>query len=260
MILKVRLAANMSGGLRPSFAVLAILLLSLSVEAAALLLVEQPAPPVIWKGVFTDAQTERGKAVFQAHCSSCHDPREQGEAPLLSGDVFMSNWEGHSVARLYTKIVDEMPANNAGSVSATQKRDAVAFILHENGFPSGATELPAEAGALEAIQIVPESGTVQPRTGAMVVVTGCLARGAPGAWMLTSGTDPVVTRLTTGATEKASTPASLGTRTVQLLHVFPSPDPQRGHRIEAKGFLTRQAPDDLAINVVSLRSLSSACP
>jgi hypothetical protein len=94
----------------------------------------------------------------------------------------------------------------------------------------------------------------------MVVVVGCLARGASGAWMLMRGTDPVVTTLTAGAGEKTASAASLGTRTVQLLHVFPSPDPQRGHRIEAKGFLMRQAPDDLAINVVSLRSLAPACP
>jgi mono/diheme cytochrome c family protein len=127
----------MRGGLRPILALLAILLLSLSVQTAVAEL--QPAPPAIWKGVFTDTQAERGKAVFHAHCASCHDPSEQGEAPLLSGDVFMSNWEGHSVGRLYTKIVDGMPANNADSVSVTQKRDAVAFILHENGFPSGAT-------------------------------------------------------------------------------------------------------------------------
>jgi mono/diheme cytochrome c family protein len=249
----------MRGGLRSSLAVPAILLLSLSVQAAVLL-AQRPAAPAIWKGVFTDAQAERGKAVFQAHCATCHDPREQGEAPLLSGDVFMGNWEGHSVARLYTKIVDEMPANNAGSVSATQKRDAVAFILHENGFPSGATELPAAPEALERIQIVPEGGTVQPRIGAMVVVVGCLARGVSDAWVLTSGTEPLVTTLTAGAGEKPSPVASLGTQTIQLLHVFPSPDPQRGHRIEAKGFLMRQTPDDLAINVVSLRSLAPACP
>jgi mono/diheme cytochrome c family protein len=250
----------MMRGLRPILAVLATLLLSLWVPAAVLRARQASGPPAIWKGVFTDAQSERGKAVFQAHCATCHDPREQGEAPLLSGDVFMSNWEGHSVARLYTKIVDEMPANNAGSVSATQKRDAVAFILHENGFPSGARELPAEADALDEIQIVPEDGIVQPRIGAMVVVVGCLAPGASGAWVLTNTTDPVVTTLTASASEKPSSAASLGTRTVQLLHAFPSPDPQRGHRIEAKGFLMRQTPDELAINVVSLRSLSAACP
>jgi hypothetical protein len=78
--------------------------------------------------------------------------------------------------------------------------------------------------------------------------------------MLTSGTDPMVTTLTAAAGDKMASVPGLGTRTVQLLHVFPSPDPQRGHRIEAKGFLMRQAPDELAINVVSLRSLAPACP
>jgi mono/diheme cytochrome c family protein len=216
---------------------------------------------VIWTGIFTDAEAERGKAVFQEHCASCHDPNVQGEAPLLAGDVFMRNWEGHSVGRLYTKILDEMPANNPGSVTAAQKLDALAYILHENGFPPGSATLSAEPEALERIPIVPEGGSAAPRTGAMVVVVGCLARGAQGEWQLTNGTDPVVTTLAPGRADKPAAAApSPGTRTVELLHVFPSPDSQRGHRIEAKGFLLRQAPDDLAINVVSLRSLSPACP
>ena len=183
-------------GLLQIVAVTAILPLSLFAHAVVGALTPQPAgAPEIWKGLFTDAQVERGRAVFQGHCATCHDPREQGEAPLLSGDVFMRNWEGHTVGRLYTKIVEEMPANNAASVSAAQKRDAVAFILHENGFPSGPAELPAEAEALVRIQIVPESGVAAPRAGAMVVVVGCLVRAAPNEWRLTNSTEPAATTL-----------------------------------------------------------------
>ena len=53
---------------------------------------------------------------------------------------------------------------------------------------------------------------------------------------------------------------SLGTQTVRLLQVFPAPDAQLGHRIEAKGLLVRAAADALAINVVALRTLASTCP
>jgi mono/diheme cytochrome c family protein len=249
----------MSSWRRSTLAVLVTLLL-LSVQAVAILTAQQPAPPEIWKGIFTDAQVERGKAVFDAHCASCHDPREQGEAPLLSGDVFMRNWEGHAVGRLYSKIVNEMPANSAGSVSPAQKKDVVAFILHENGFPSGATELP-ESAALARISIVPESGVVAPRAGAIVVVIGCLGRAAPDDWRLTNSTAPAVTTLTPEAKDEQPAGAkSPGTQTVQLLHVFPRPDSMLGQRIEAKGLLVRAAADALAINVVSLRTLASTCP
>ena len=245
---------------RSSLALTTTLLLLLSAQAAAIVTAQQPARPEIWKGIFTDAQVERGKAVFDAHCGSCHDPREQGEAPLLSGDVFMRNWEGHTVGRLYRKIVDEMPANNAGSVSPAQKKDAVAFILHENGFPSGATELP-EPAALVGISIVPESGVVAPRTGAMVVAIGCLSRAAPSDWRLTNSTAPAVTTLTPEAKDGQQAGAKRpGTHTVQLLQVYPRPDAMLGQRIEAKGLLVRAAADALAINVVSLRTLAPTCP
>ena len=170
-----------------ALAISAIVAVSPFVEARAPTAVQQAAGGTdIWKGVFTTAQADRGKAVFHAHCASCHDPSEQGEAPLLSGDVFMRNWEGHSVGRLYSKIIEEMPANNPESVASAQKLDVLTYILHENGFPSGATPLSGEPETLARIQIVPEGGLTGPRTGAMVVVVGCLGRAAPTEWRLTS--------------------------------------------------------------------------
>jgi mono/diheme cytochrome c family protein len=248
--------------LRPSPEALAIVLLALWTPAFIVLSAQQPAArPEIWKGVFTDAQVERGRSVFQGNCATCHDPREQGEAPLLSGDIFLRNWEGHTVGRLYTKIVDEMPANNAGSLAAAQKLDTVAFILHENGFPSGSTELPAEPEALARIQIVPETGVAAPRAGAMVEVVGCLGRAAADGWRLTNSTAPAATTLALGAKdEQQAGTKNLGTQTVQLLQVFPRPDAMLGHRIEAKGLLVRAAADTLAINVVALRTLAPTCP
>ena len=125
-------------------------------------------------------------------------------------------------------------------------------------FLRAAAELSSESDTLARIQIVPEGGPARPRTGAMVRVVGCLGRAAPNDWLLTNSTEPAVTTLTpAAAAEKAPAMKSLGTQTVRLLHVFPSPDSKRGHRIEAKGFLVREASDALAINVVSLTSLAS---
>jgi len=236
-------------------------LLSFGALQAAAIAQKTETTPAIWKGIFAAAQVERGKAVFRADCATCHDASELGEAPSLAGDTFMRNWEGHTVGRLYTKILEQMPPNNVRSVTPSQKLDVLAYILHENGFPSGADELTADGETLARIHIVPEGGAGPPRTGATVRLVGCLTSAAAKNWELTRSTEPVVTTLAPSTAEElqAAQTTSLGTQTVRLLHVFPSPEPHKGHRIEVKGFLVREA-TSLAINVVSLTSLAAVCP
>ena len=247
--------------LSPSIAFAVRVLVLFGALQAAAIAQKTETTPTIWKGIFTAAQVERGRAVFRADCATCHDASELGEAPSLAGDTFMRNWEGHTVGRLYTKILDEMPANNVGSVSASQKLDVLAYILSENGFPSGAEELTSNGEALARIQIVPEGGARPPRTGAMVRVVGCLTSGAAKNWELASSTEPVVTTLTPPTAEalQSAQTTSLGTQTVRLLQVFPNPERYKGHRIEVKGFLVRDG-TSMAINVVSLTSLAPGCP
>ena len=101
----------------------------------------QDAPP-IWSGVYTAAQAERGHAVMQQHCGECHgEDFGGGEAPALTGSTFMIKWETHTVERLFQKIRDTMPSRGSTAVSEKEKLDAVAYILQQNGFPAGNTEL-----------------------------------------------------------------------------------------------------------------------
>lgn len=213
----------------------------------------------IWDGVFTDAQAERGKVVFQARCVSCHG--HDGEAPELAADPFMRSWEGHTLDRLYVKIRDFMPADSVQSISPLQKLDVMTHILRENGFPSGAQELTADSGTLARILIVPRGGVAALRTGAMVQVVGCLAPGGATVWLLTSATEPAVTTSDpqTPAELKALESQRLGTQTIRLLNVFPSADAHTGHRVAVKGFLIRQG-EDVAVNVVLLKPAAPSCP
>jgi len=245
---------------RQSSIAFAVGLLVLFGVARAAAVAQKADTPAIWKGIFTAAQLERGKGVFRADCATCHDASELGEAPSLAGDSFLRNWEGHTVGRLYTKILEQMPANNVNSVSPSQKLDVLAYILHENGFPSGVDELTGDVETLARIRIVPEGGAAPPRTGATVQVVGCLT-GVANDWSLTRSSEPVVTTLAPSTAEElqAAETTTLGTQTVRLLRVFPSPEPHKGHRIEVKGFLVREA-NAVAINVVSLKSLSPGCP
>ena len=99
-------------------------------------------PPPIWAGVYTTAQAERGRAVVEAHCGECHqDDLSGGEGPALVGPTFMLKWEMNSVERLFHKIRDTMPEAGSSDVSDVEKLETVAYILQQNGFPAGATEL-----------------------------------------------------------------------------------------------------------------------
>jgi mono/diheme cytochrome c family protein len=215
----------------------------------------------IWRGLFTDEQAERGRAVFESQCATCHDANQSGEAPALIGGAFLRGWEGRSVGRLYTKIVETMPPNDVQSVGAHQKLDVLAFILQENGFPPGTSELTVDTDALARIRIVPQGGGARLRSGAMVQVVGCLARTSPNAWVLTNSTKPELTTLEQAGTAEpdAGPTRTLGAETVRLLSVFPSPETLVGHRVEAKGLLVR-ADADVAVNVVALRSVAATCP
>ena len=150
-------------------------------------------PPRIWAGAYTTAQAERGRAVVEAHCGECHqDDLTGGEGPALVGPTFMLKWEMNSVERLFHKIRDTMPEAGSSDVSDVEKLDTVAYILQQNGFPAGATEL-TDGGALAELRMITRVGPSPPRSGAFVQAVGCLSEAKPNVWTLTASTDPQVT-------------------------------------------------------------------
>ena len=66
-------------------------------------------------------------------------------------DAAMSD-EGLTVAELFDRIRVSMPPSNPSSVSAKEKGDIVAYLLKQNGFPAGKTELPSATDALKGIK------------------------------------------------------------------------------------------------------------
>lgn len=216
---------------------------------------------LIWAGVYTAAQADRGRSVVQSHCSECHrDDLSGGEGPALSGPTFMLKWETHSVERLFHKIRDTMPSRDSADVTEREKLDTVAYILQQNGFPAGGTELSDTAGALASLQIVPEGGPAPPRGGALVRAIGCLQETGANQWALTRSTEPHVTTLDplTDAERQSAAAAPPGAGTIQLLSVFPNPAAITGHKAVAKGLFIK-APSGPRINVLSLESLSPDC-
>ncbi len=218
-------------------------------------------PPPIWSGVYTTAQAERGRVGVQNHCGECHhDDLSGGEAPALAGSTFMVKWETHSVERLFHKIRDTMPSRESTEVSEKEKLDTVAYILQQNGFPAGATELTDAPAALASLRLLPKGGVSAPRSGALVQVIGCLQEGGPGKWALAAGTEPQVTTLDplTDADRQALAASAPGTQTIELLSVFPNPSAMREHKVLVKGLLIKTA-SSTRVNVTSLVSLANAC-
>jgi len=129
------------------FPAFAVILLHATVHA-------QPPTKSIWDGVYSQAQAERGRGLYQDQCASCHGSELTGGemAPPLSGGEFMAGWDGLTIGDLFERIRISMPQNAPGSLSGQQNADILAFVFSVNKFPAGETELPKEAGILKTIK------------------------------------------------------------------------------------------------------------
>ena len=216
----------------------------------------QDAADRIWGGVFTEAQTARGKELYLKSCTNCHNLALEGSVrgPALRGERFMASWQNGSVNNLFLKIRDSMPATYPETVSDTEKIDVIAFLLSQNGFPAGAAELKLDEEALEAIQIV-QKGSHEVPNFALVRIVGCLERGPANTWMLTRSSDPAVTREDT----PAAPGAALGSQTFRLVSAATfNPQAHAGQKMEARGLLYRDASGN-RLNVTSLEMAAPSC-
>lgn len=215
----------------------------------------------VWDGVYTAEQAERGEAVYKSHCLSCHLADFSGteEASALAGEPFMESWREDTVGNLYTRVRNLMPFDEPASLSDDAYLDSVAYLLQVNGFPAGAAELTV-AGAAD-VRIEAEDGPGDVPSFALVSAVGCLERGDGADWVLARATRAVRTTDPSDSSPEALAALAgrpLGTRTFELMAVYPDPAAHAGHVMEAKGFLIR-SPDGDRINVSALGMVADAC-
>ena len=221
----------------------------------------QENPTTVWDGVYTAEQAERGEAVYKSHCLSCHQADFSGteEASALSGDAFMASWREDTVGNLYTRTRNLMPFDEPASLSDDAYLDSVAYLLQVNGFPAGSRELTAAVAA--DVRIEAEDGPGDVPSFALVSVVGCLERGDGANWVLDRATRAVRTTDPSDSSSEALAALAgqpLGTRTFELMAVYPDPAAHAGHVMEAKGFLIR-SPDGDRINVSALGMVAERC-
>ncbi len=107
----------------------------------------------VWDGAYTEAQAVRGEPLYQQHCGACHGSQMQGieEAPTLKQGAFIYNWDGMGVDILFQRLRETMPLDDPRGVPRRVKADILAFIMQQNNFPAGRTELPYQNSRLKRI-------------------------------------------------------------------------------------------------------------
>src|SRR5258706_6187140 len=134
------------------------------VVSVATLAIAVPLGFVLVRGqqpVYSAAQANAGRTVYQASCASCHLPDLAGrnEAPQLAGNNFMNTWRARTTRDLFEFIQSTMPPTGE-NLSADQYLNVTAFILQVNGAPSGAQPLtPTTAVAIGQLGVRPATTT-----------------------------------------------------------------------------------------------------
>jgi mono/diheme cytochrome c family protein len=106
-------------------------------------------------GVYTEAQSSRGRQQYDRTCSRCHGRDLSGDSefsPPLAGEDFLARWEGRTMAELFATR-EVMPPNAPRSIAPESYAEIVAYLLRANGLPAGKQELPVAAGDLDRILI-----------------------------------------------------------------------------------------------------------
>jgi S-disulfanyl-L-cysteine oxidoreductase SoxD len=134
-------ARRHSGPLAAVLAALAVVVVPPSAAAQS----DRQRPPA-----FTEAQAQRGQAIYQKNCQDCHgstlDNGEFGGAPL-KGSFFREHWGAGDVSALFGYVNTLMPPDRPGQLSEQSYVDLTAFLLSSNGYAAGSEELTADQDA-----------------------------------------------------------------------------------------------------------------
>jgi cytochrome c len=142
-------------GLRPRIpagrvGVLAGLAILALITGRTMVLAADPA------AVYTDEQAISGRQVYYRACANCHGENLAGKVgPALTGRQFhqMVAAQKMTAPLLFNFIATKMPQSKPGSLSSEQAAAIMAFILKQNGYPSGDTRLTPDNPQLGKIDL-----------------------------------------------------------------------------------------------------------
>ncbi|HSQ28323.1 MAG TPA: cytochrome c [Gemmatimonadaceae bacterium] len=107
--------------------------------------------------VYTDSQATAAESTYKQGCAKCHGAALEGaqDGGPLTGPIFMTNWQGLTLADLQDKIRTTMPPDTPNTIPPSAVADLVGLVLERNQFPAGTKPLTADPERLKDIKIVP---------------------------------------------------------------------------------------------------------
>jgi mono/diheme cytochrome c family protein len=224
---------------------------------------ETVARKTVREAVYTEAQAERGKKVYEANCVTCHLPDLDGSAnpdagargaPLV-GTRFVQDFGESKVSALFNKMKRDMPSGRPGALMDQEYLDAAAYVLQRNRFPAGSTELTEETAG--EFWIPGAGGAEGLENYTFVATVGCLHQDPTRSWLLVNAQELKKTEpASVGATAAAG---SAGEFTFRLLDAIGhNPDPHNGHKVRVTGYMVRLGAE-IRVNVQSLQMIGTSC-
>ncbi len=209
------------------------------------------------EAVYSAAQAERGKQVYEANCVTCHlaeldgsaNPTAGARGAPLVGSRFVQDFGESKVSALFNKMKRDMPSGRPGSLTDQEYLDVATYVLERNNFPAGATELTEEVA--DSTWIPGAGGAEGLQNYTLVSAVGCLHQDKSRSWLLTEA----------GSLQKqeAGTPDLKGEFTFRLLDAIShKPEALDGRRVRVVGHMVRLGAE-IRVNVASMESAGGAC-
>jgi mono/diheme cytochrome c family protein len=109
------------------------------------------------EGVYTAEQAVRGQKIYAEQCAFCHGDNLEGMGPMppLAGADFLTNWQERTLAELFQKTHDTMPATAPGTLTLEEAADVTAYMLKVSQYPEGKAALASKVEALKPIKLGP---------------------------------------------------------------------------------------------------------
>lgn len=119
---------------------------AMTATLAASTAVVADTPETIADGAFTEEQAENGQALYEEHCSSCHN--------LEFYEQSLGNRVNQPVSFMFEEVLGTMPLNAPGFLPIETYEDIFAYIFSGLGFPAGDTELRYDSGMMDEVLLV----------------------------------------------------------------------------------------------------------
>ena len=86
-----------------------------------------------WDGVYSEAQSKRGEALYGRSCVTCPGTDLKGgeRAPALAGPAFSGRWSERPLGALFEYTSVMMPLQSPGGFNGQQNADIVAYTEPE---------------------------------------------------------------------------------------------------------------------------------